>query len=167
MLAPNAYTVERSALRVLNAGRDIGDLTKLSPRPFLLATVFCWGNASILAGEGATSKTSVRIVQYLALATERKLTGEHVFKRSRVLFLSFEDDEREMKRRIGAAIKHYALKDEELDGWLYFVALSRQDGKVAVLDAEKQIVPGELANNLAHLIIDLRSIRKIPRGRGE
>lgn len=143
-------------LTVFNAGRDIGDLTKLPPRPFLLGTIFCRGNASMLGGAGATGKTSVRIAQYLALATGQKLTGEHVFKRSRVLLLSFEDDTNELRRRIGAAMKHYRISPQEVDGWFYFTALSRADGKIAVLDKNgHHVVPGDLAENLVRLITDL------------
>ena len=142
--------------KIWNAGRDIGDLTKLSPRPFLLATVFCKGDASMLGGPGAVGKTSVRIAQYLALATGRRLTGEHVFKRSRVLLLSFEDDADELRRRIGAAMKHYDVKEDEVDGWLHFAALGRDDGKIAITDKDGRVVPGELADNLAQLIRQLR-----------
>lgn len=156
MLARDSYTIEVSALKVLNAGRDIGDLTDIPPRPFMLATVFCKGNASMLGGPGAVGKTSVRIAQYLSLATGRKLTGEHIFKRSRVLLLSFEDDADELRRRIGAAMKHYRVQASELDGWLYFAALGREDGKIAVTDKDGRVAPGELADSLATLIRQLR-----------
>ena len=41
-----------AALKVLNAGRDIGDLASLPPRQFLLGTVFCKRNASMMGGPG-------------------------------------------------------------------------------------------------------------------
>ena len=143
------------ALAVWNAGRDIGDLTSLPPRQFLLGTVFCKGNASMLGGPGAVGKTSVRIAQYLALATGKTLTDERVFKRSRVLLLSFEDDADELRRRIGAAIKHYGIADAELDGWLYFAALGGADGKIALLDINQQVVRCELVNSLSRRIDEL------------
>ena len=144
-----------AALKVLNAGREIGDLASLPPRQFLLGTVFCKRNASMLGGPGGIGKTAVRIAQYLALATGKMLTDEPVFKRSRVLLLSFEDDADELRRRIGAAKKHYGIADAELDGWFYFAALGRVDGKIALLDERQQVVPGPLARNLSRLIGEL------------
>jgi hypothetical protein len=91
----------------------------------------------------------------VALATGKMLTGEHVFKRSRVLLLSFEDDADELRRRIGAAKKHYGIADTELDVWFYFAALGRADGKIALLDESQQVVPGPLARNLPRLIDEL------------
>ena len=84
------------------------------------------------------------------------LTDERVFKRSRVLLLSFEDDADELRRRIGAAKKHYGIADAELDGWFYFAALGRVDGKIALLDSfSQQVVPGSLVRNLSRLIGEL------------
>lgn len=145
------------ALKVWNAGRDIGDIAELPPRQFLLSTVFCKRNASMLGGPGGIGKTAVRIAQYLALATGKPLTEERVFKRSRVLLLSFEDDADELRRRIGAAKKHYGIADTELDGWFYFAALGREDGKIALLDSEQRVVQGDkLVWSLSRLILGLR-----------
>jgi hypothetical protein len=49
------------------------------------------------------------MLQYLALATGRPLTGEHVFRRCRVLMLSFEDDIDDLNRRLAAALIHHKI----------------------------------------------------------
>src|SRR5439155_8221329 len=72
-----------------------GDDTPPPPRPWLLGTNFCRGFLSGLTGAGAAGKTSVRLAQFLALALGRgDIVGEHVFKRTKVLLVCLEDDDR-------------------------------------------------------------------------
>ncbi|MBR0945551.1 AAA family ATPase [Bradyrhizobium liaoningense] len=93
---------------------DAGDFVDMpSPREWLL------GFLSGLLAPGATGKTALRTLQYLALATGRPLTGQHVFKRSRVLLLSLEDDDNELRRRLAAARIHHGISPDDLRGWLF------------------------------------------------
>jgi AAA domain len=105
-----------SSLNEWNAGRRLG---KPPPRAWLLGNQFCRGFLGGLQAPGATGKSAVRTLQYLSLATARPLSGEHVFKRGRVLLLSLEDDDDELGRRLEAAQMHYDISPEELDGWLF------------------------------------------------
>ena len=58
------------------------------------------GGAIIAIAAGGVGKTALRYAQFLSLATGRNLTGEHVHLRCRVLVISLEDDENELKRRM-------------------------------------------------------------------
>src|SRR5215470_286709 len=78
-----------NGLNEVDAGDDPGPIP---PRGWLLANQFCRRFLSSIVATGGTGKTSLRMLQYLALATGRPLTGEHVFRRCRILMLSFEDD---------------------------------------------------------------------------
>lgn len=99
---------------------DAGDFVDMpSPREWLLGNQFCRGFLSGLLAPGATGKTALRTLQYLALATGRPLTGQHVFKRSRVLLLSLEDDDNELRRRLAAARIHHGISPDNLRGWLF------------------------------------------------
>lgn len=99
---------------------DAGDFIDVPPpREWLLGNQFCRRFLSGLLAPGATGKTALRTLQYLALATGRPLTGQHVFKRSRVLLLSMEDDDSELLRRLAAARFHHSIKPDELKGWLF------------------------------------------------
>ena len=51
---------------------------------------------------GAVGKTSLKIVEALALATGRSLLGVEVPKRARVWLFNLEDDMLELQRRVGA-----------------------------------------------------------------
>jgi len=99
---------------------DAGDFVDVPPpREWLLGNQFCRRFLSGLLAPGATGKTALRTLQYLALATGRPLTGQHVFKRSRVLLLSMEDDDTELQRRLAAARIHHDIKPADLKGWLF------------------------------------------------
>src|SRR5262249_53361909 len=99
---------------------DVGDDDQdPPPRPWLLESTFCKGFLSGLSAAGGVGKTALRLVQLLTVATGREsLTGDRVYKRARVLILSFEDDVDESRRRIMAAIKHHNISRTELRGWL-------------------------------------------------
>jgi hypothetical protein len=99
---------------------DAGDCTGVPPpREWLLGNQFCRRFLSGLLAPGATGKTALRTLQYLALATGRPLTGQHVFKRGRVLLLSLEDDDTELRRRLAAARIHHGIDPSELQDWLF------------------------------------------------
>jgi hypothetical protein len=99
---------------------DAGENSELPPpREWLLGNQFCRRFLSGVLAAGGTGKTAVRLAQYLAVATGKPLTAEHVFKRGRVLMLSLEDDDEEMRRRLAAARLHHGISADDLKGWLY------------------------------------------------
>jgi hypothetical protein len=101
--------------------RDAGDDVDLPPpRQWLLGNQFCRTFLSGLVAPGSTGKSALRLAQCLSLATGRSLTGQHVFKRGRVLLVSLEDDEKEMQRRILAARLHHNVTLDDVKGWLFY-----------------------------------------------
>ena len=102
---------------------DAGDDTApIPPRGWLLGNTYCRRFLSSLVGDGGVGKTAVRYAQLLSAAIGRSLTGEHVFVRSRVLIISLEDDDTELRRRIRAACLHYGISQAALRGWLFLSA---------------------------------------------
>jgi AAA domain len=101
--------------------RDAGDDVDLPPpRRWLLGNQFCRTFLSGLVAPGSTGKSALRLAQCLSLATGRALTGQHVFKRGRVLLISFEDDQKEIQRRILAARLHHNVTLDDVKGWLFY-----------------------------------------------
>jgi hypothetical protein len=113
-----AHTID---LGEWDAGDDTGVLPP--PRQWLLGNQFCRRFLSGLPAPGATGKTALRLLQYLSLATGRTLSGQPVFKRSRVLVVGLEDDADELRRRIAAACIHHGIDRAELKGWLFCAAI--------------------------------------------
>ena len=62
----------------------------------------------------------------------RPASYQHVFVRSRVLLLSFEDGRDELRRRVLAARLHHNIDLNELKGWLYYA--TPKGMKLAELD---------------------------------
>jgi DNA polymerase I-like protein with 3'-5' exonuclease and polymerase domains len=100
---------------------DAGDdVDKPTPRPWLMGGQFCCTFVSAVVAPGATGKTALRILQGLSLASNRELTGHRIYRRSRVLVVSFEDDREELKRRILAARLHHGISLQEIKGWFSY-----------------------------------------------
>jgi hypothetical protein len=132
---------------------DAGDDIELPPpRAWLLGNVFARTFLSSLFAEGGTGKTALRYAQYLALAVGRPLTGEHVFQRCRVLIVSLEDDAKELRRRILAAMLRYQIKREQVAGWLFLAAPGSDGGKLMAADARGHLQRGALADKLEAVI---------------
>jgi hypothetical protein len=76
-------------------------------------------HVSATIASGAVGKTSLKIVEALALATGRNLLGQDVPKRSRVWLFNLEDDVIELRRRVSAAMIHYKIKPEDIGDRLH------------------------------------------------
>jgi hypothetical protein len=107
---------ESDCLEEWDAGEDTG---RPPPREWLLGNQFCRKFVSGLTAPGATGKSATRLVQYMSLASGREIAGQHIFKRSRVLIISMEDDRDELRRRILAARLHHGIEREDIKCWLY------------------------------------------------
>jgi hypothetical protein len=107
------------ALGIWDAGDDD---YKIEPRGWLLGTTFCRRFLSSLLADGGVGKTAVRVAQLISLASERSLTGEHIFQRCRVLIMSFEDDRDELRRRVYAVLRHHHIAPANVKGWLFLAA---------------------------------------------
>jgi hypothetical protein len=105
-----------SGLGEWDAGDNPGPIP---PREWLLGNQFCRKFISSIVATGGTGKSALRLLQFISLALGRPLTGQHVFRRCRVLLISLEDDMWEMQRRIDAVLKHYKIDRGELKGWLF------------------------------------------------
>jgi len=71
-------------------------------------------HVSATIASGAVGKTSLKIVEALALATGRPLLGIDIPKRSRVWLFNLEDDMIELRRRVSAAMIHYGIKPDDI-----------------------------------------------------
>jgi AAA domain len=105
-------------IEVHDAG-DI-DIAKIPPRRWLLGLTFCRKFLSGLIAEGGAGKTAIRYAQYLAVASGKKLTREHIHCRSRVMIVCLEDCLDEVRRRLGASMLHHGISPEEIKGWLFY-----------------------------------------------
>jgi hypothetical protein len=121
------------------------------PRGWLTAGQFCRSFLSGLVAPGDVGKTTLRLTQAIELATGRELLGLRLYGRRRVLFVCFEDDRKELHRRMLAICTHHSIDTAELKGWLFFRAISRAP-KLAELDAKGRRCVGPLDGVLRRAI---------------
>jgi hypothetical protein len=144
-----AYGDQPAGLKVWQPSATDGPIP---PRGWLLGTTFARGFLSGVIAAGATGKTAVRHTQLLSLATGRQLSGEHVHHRARVLILSLEDGELELRRRIRAAQLFHDIGDDELQDHLFLSAPGGTAGKLMVLDDHGRPQKGPLHDELKRTI---------------
>jgi hypothetical protein len=134
---------------------DVGDIdvTKIPPRGWLLGVSFCRKFISGLVAEGGGGKTATRYAQYIAAASGRKITGECVHVRSRVLIVCLEDDLDEVRRRIGAALLHHKIDPEGIRGWIHYCC---PRGLKLLQTGAHSVTIGALYTELRRLIKELK-----------
>ena len=120
----------------------------------VLGNIFAFKFLTSLFGDGGVGKTALRYAQYMSLATDRSLTGDHVFRRCRVLIVSLEDDMDELRRRIWALRIHYNISEADLKGWLFLWAPGAKGGKLMELDRHGNPKIGDLRDNLEAIIVE-------------
>jgi len=129
-----------------SAGMDPGPI---KPRPWLLGNQFCRGYISSLFAAGGVGKSALRLLQLMSMALDRPLCGQRVFRRSRVLLISLEDNDDELRRRIQAVLVHYGIERSELEGWMWCsTPIGR---KIALQDHNKRVV-GDLEKSIREAI---------------
>lgn len=132
---------------------DDFDAASIEPRQWIYAHHYLRGFVSVLASAGGIGKTSLQIVEALAIVTGRPLLGEAVKQQCNVWIINLEDPLDEMKRRILAAMQHYGITPDEVRGKLFvdagrdFVmkfATQTRDGVIpntALVEHMKQKIP--------------------------
>jgi hypothetical protein len=90
------------------------DPSKIPIRDWIYGGHLIRRHVSATIASGAVGKTSLKIVEALALATGRPLLGQDVPKRSRVWLFNLEDDMIELRRRVSAAMIHYNIKPADI-----------------------------------------------------
>ncbi len=131
-----------------DAGDDDGSI---EPRAWLIGNVFCRGFVSSLIAGGGVGKTAVRIAQALSLASGQTLTGEPIFQRCHVLYVSLEDDRDELRRRVRAAMLYHHVGHDDVRGWLFLSTPASQGWKLAVME-DGAPAPAELELRLVETI---------------
>lgn len=98
---------------------DMFDESSIEPRQWVYGNHYLRSFVSVLASAGGVGKTSLQIVEALAIVTGRPLLGEDVKERTNVWIVNLEDPIEELQRRILAAMKHYGIQADEVRGRLF------------------------------------------------
>lgn len=95
------------------------DEATLPRRRWVYGSTYIRGFLTVTASAGGIGKTSLAMVEALAIVTGRPLLGEKVHEPTSVWLVNLEDDLTEMQIRLAAAMKHYGIAHEEIAGKLF------------------------------------------------
>jgi hypothetical protein len=105
----------------------------LPRREWVYGTTYIRKYVSVTASAGGIGKTSLATVEGMAIATGRDLLGENVRRPSNVWIVNLEDPLEEMQLRLAAAMQHYGVDHDDIDGKLFMDA---EDTMQMVMAAE-------------------------------
>jgi len=98
------------------------DPALIPARRWIYGNHYIRSNVSVLASAGGVGKTSMQIVEALAIATGKPLLGEQVREQCNVWVVNLEDPLEEMQRRLVAAMLHFNIAPEDIEGRLFLDA---------------------------------------------
>lgn len=119
---------------------DFFDEDALAPRQWVYGKHYLRRFVSVLASAGGIGKTSMQIVEALAICTGKPLLGETVHEPCPVWIINLEDPIDEMQRRILAAMKYYGIKPEDVRGKL-FVDAGRDFAITFAVQTREGVIP--------------------------
>lgn len=131
---------------------DMFDEASIEPRRWIYGNHYLRSFVSVLASAGGVGKTSLQIVEALAIVTGKPLLGEPVKEQTNVWLVNLEDPLSEIERRVLAAMKHYDIKPEEVRGKLFVNAGRDFSLKFGIQTREGVLPNTKLVEYLCHKI---------------
>jgi hypothetical protein len=133
----------------------VSDLFAIPPREFYLGKQYQRGAVSGTMAPGGRGKSSLVLVEAVAMATGRSLLNEEPLRRLKVWYHNGEENWDELCRRLEAACHYYGVTHAELEGWLCLTNPQRFPLRVAEVGSGDRFVPDR--NLLAHMYEEIRT----------
>ena len=96
------------------------DPTTIRPRQFVYGRHLAREYISATLAPGGVGKSSLVLVEAVAMASQRPLLGIHTPKPRRIWYANLEDPEEEIERRIIAICLHHGVRPDELSDRLHY-----------------------------------------------
>lgn len=90
------------------------DPAMIEPRRFIYGKSHIRGFVTATVAPGGVGKSSLALVDALAMSTGRNLIGAHPVKPLRVWYINLEDPREEIERRVAAACAFYGVRPDNL-----------------------------------------------------
>ena len=127
------YLIENHDPTLIRAsGFVANEMTAVEGRRWLYGKHLIRGYVAATVSPGGVGKTTLELIEAVALATGRDLLGVPVKERVRVWHYNLEDPRDELLRRVWAICEHFEIPPIELEGWLFLD--SGRDRKLIVAE---------------------------------
>ena len=123
----------------------------LPKRRWIYGNQYIRGFVTVTASAGGVGKTSLAIVEALAIVTGRELLGEPVKERTSVWIINLEDDGGEMRLRIAAAMRYYGISHADISTGEHRLYMDAEDTIQITLAMETREGLVENTQLIAHM----------------
>lgn len=136
------------------------DPSTIPARPWLYGRHTMRGYLSAVIAPGGSGKSSLMVVEALAMVTGRGFLGHEPPRPLRVWYWNLEDDPDELARRFTAAMMRFNVKPEEIAGRLFvngdelIVASETRDGVTIAMPTIEALISEAIRLEIDVLIID-------------
>jgi hypothetical protein len=131
------------------------DLSSIPPREFYLGKQYQRGAVSGTMAPGGRGKSSLVLVEAVAMAIGRKLLNDDPLRRLKVWYHNGEEHWDELLRRLDAVCKYYGVQHSELENWFCMTSAQRFPLRVAEMGSGDRFSPER--NLLAHMYEEIRT----------
>lgn len=135
----------------------LSDPAKIPPRAFVYGRHLIRKQVSVTVAPGGLGKSSLTLVEAMAMATGRPLVGQSVNAPLRVWLWNLEDPREELDRRAAAIAQHFGITNECIGGRLFMDTGREQELCTAVVTGKDGAVLQEPV--IDRLIDELNSKR--------
>ncbi|MER2265198.1 helicase RepA family protein [Methylobacterium oxalidis] len=142
--------------RIIATPFVLADPTKIPPRRWLYGRHFIRRYPTTTIAPGGLGKTSLVLVEALAMVTGLPLLGVAVPERLRVWVWNGEDPREEIERRLAAACLHCRIKPEQIAGRLFIDSGRDLPIKIAARQRDATTVSQSVVDDLVHEIRERR-----------
>ena len=112
----------RRRLRAKYPVRAYEDDSRIPPRKFFYGGHFMRGSVSCTIADAGVGKSTLAIIEAVAMATGRNLLGIEPAQRLKVLLWNGEESVNELHRRVHAVCRHHGVDYRLLNDWLFAVS---------------------------------------------
>ncbi|MGN8092259.1 AAA family ATPase [Methylobacterium sp. 22177] len=132
------------------------DPATIPPREWVYGRHLIRRFLSTTAAPGGVGKSSLALVEVIAMVTGRALLGVSVPKPLRCWYLNLEDPMEEIERRVVAICLHYGIKPAEIEGRLFLNSGRTTSIVIATTTREGTKVAEPVVEGLTRAILDNR-----------
>jgi hypothetical protein len=132
------------------------DPTKIPPREWIYKPYYIRKFAGSTVATGGAGKSSLLLVEAVAMASGKDLLGIQPEPDLRVWYWNGEDPQDELQRRVQAIFKHYDIKAADIEGRLFLDSGRDLPIRIAELDNGKTKIAIPIVNQMIEAIRDYK-----------